>query len=100
MLFMSRWETLPEYRNSNFQAFSRLPDGDPVADGGNELQLIGRWHDLAGTSGVAIFECADPKAIAQWAIGWSTTTNIEITPVVDDAGAKAIGAALNQEAAL
>ena len=94
MLFMSKWETLPEYRSSNFQAFSRLPDGDPIADGDDRLQLLGRWHDLAGMSGIAFFSCDDPEAIARWEIAWSTTMDVQITPVVDDAGAKAIGAAL------
>ena len=33
-----------------------------------EVKLIGRWHDLAGFTGVAIAESDDPQAIATWVL--------------------------------
>lgn len=94
MLFMSQWKTHPEYRHSNLQAFAKMPVGDEIGDGGDELTLIGRWHGLDGISGVAIYECDDPEVLARWSLAWSTTMDIKITPVVDDEAAKFIGAGL------
>jgi len=94
MLFMSQWKTHSEYRHSNLQAFAKMPTGDEVGDGGDNLKLVSRWHSLDGCSGVAIFECDDPAAIARWSLAWGTTMDIEVTPVVDDEKIKAIGASL------
>jgi len=94
MLFMSKWATHSEYRHSNLQAFAKMVSGDEVGDGGEGLNLVGRWHGLDGTSGVAIFESDDPAAIARWSLAWSTTMDIDITPVVGDDAIKAIGASI------
>lgn len=58
------------------------------------MKLIGRWHGLDGTTGVAIYECDDPEVLAKWSLAWSKTMDIIVTPVVDDETVKLIGAAL------
>lgn len=94
MLFMSHYITHPEYRHSNLQAFAKMAVGDEAGDGGDGLKLVGRWHGLDGRTGVAIFECSDPKTIALWSMAWATTMDITVTPVVGDDAIKTIGAAL------
>ncbi|WP_298467925.1 DUF3303 family protein [uncultured Erythrobacter sp.] len=94
MLFMSHYVTHADYRHSNLLAFAKMPAGDEAGDGGDQLNLIGRWHGLDGRTGVAIFECDDPATVARWAMAWATTMDITLTPVVGDSEIKAIGATL------
>jgi hypothetical protein len=93
MLFISKWTIHPGQIKETYKVFSQMPAGDDVGDGGDKITLIGRWHDLAAGTGVAVFECEDPSAMAAWALNWSDGMDVEITPVVDDETAKAIGGA-------
>jgi hypothetical protein len=70
-----------------------MTEADDKADHGSNIKLIGRWHDLAQFTGVAIFESDDAAAIANWVLNWNSIMDAEVTPVVDDAEARAIGKA-------
>jgi hypothetical protein len=94
MKFLIRWENHPDKLHSALKAFSAMPAGDPVGDGGSKIKLIGRWHDLASGTGVAVCESDDINALSTWALNWNEVLDVDITPVVDDAEAKAIGATL------
>ena len=65
-----------------------MTDADDEADRGG-VKLIGRWHDLASASGVAICESDDAAAVQSWAMNWNSVLDPEITPVLDDDEAKA-----------
>ena len=67
---------------------------DPVGDGGEHIKLIGRWHDLAAMDGVAVCETDNIEALSAWALNWNHAIDVEVSPCVDDAEAKAIGSAL------
>jgi len=94
MLFLSKWRMHPGKAQEAYKVFSQLPAGDEVGDGGGKIRLIGRWHDVSGGTGVAISECDDPQALALWSLNWTMMMDIEITPVVADEEAKAIGKAM------
>ncbi len=64
---------------------------DDKADMGEKIKLIGRWHDLAHSKGVAIFETDDTEAIFNWALNWNSVLDLELTPVLDDAETRAFG---------
>lgn len=64
---------------------------DEKADLGDSMELIGRWHNVAGGTGVAIFESADPAVMANWALNWSPVLDAVVTPVLDDEETKALG---------
>ena len=94
MKFLIRWTNHADKRHEALKAFSAMPAGDPVGDGGDKIKLIGRWHDLAAFTGVAICESDDIHALSAWAMNWNHSLDVEIAPVVDDAEAKALGKAL------
>ena len=64
---------------------------DDRADMGEKIRLIGRWHDVAHSKGVAIFESDDTDAIYNWALNWNSVLDLELTPVLDDAETSAFG---------
>jgi hypothetical protein len=64
---------------------------DDKADMGEKIRLIGRWHDVAHSKGVAIFESDDTEAISNWALNWNSVLDLELTPVLDDAETRAFG---------
>ncbi len=93
MKFMVTWRVHDEHRGDALKAFSAMTADDDQADLGEGVTLIGRWHDLAGFTGVAIAESDDPAAVASWLLNWNPIIDIELTPVFDDAETRAIGRA-------
>jgi len=91
MKFMVSWRVHPKKRHEVFKAFSQMTAKDDEADTGKAIKLIGRWHDLAKFTGVAIAESDDPKAVARWALNWNSALDLEVTPVLDDKEARGIG---------
>ena len=94
MKFLIRWRFHTGKIQDGLTAFSGMPAGDAVGDGGDKINLIGRWHDLAAGTGVAICESDDIDALSTWALNWNQSLDVEIAPVVDDTEAKAIGKAM------
>lgn len=93
MKFMVTWRIHDEHRENAFKTFSNMTEADDKADHGPNIKLIGRWHDLAQFTGVAIIESDDPAAIANWVLNWNSILDAEVTPVVDDDEGRAIGKA-------
>ena len=69
---MLTWLLHIEKRQDALKGFSNMTPADDKADMGKNIKLIGRWHDLAGGTGVAIFESDDPVAMANWVLNWNT----------------------------
>lgn len=92
MKFMVFWRVHKDKRHEVMKGFSQMTPEHDKADMGNHIQLIGRWHDLAGFTGVAIFEATDPKAIAGWLLNWNSVLDVEyIVPVLDDEETREVG---------
>jgi hypothetical protein len=91
MKFMATWQVHEDKRHETLKAFSQMTPADDKADMGNKVKLIGRWHDVAGFTGVAIFETDDPEAIPAWLLNWNHSIDIEVTPVLDDEETRAVG---------
>jgi len=49
---------------------------------GNDVKMIGRWHDLTRGQGVAIFEPDNADALSRYALNWNRYMDIAL--VVDD----------------
>jgi hypothetical protein len=90
MKYLISWRVHDDKRHEALQAFSAMTPEDDQADTGDNLELIGRWHDLVGFTGVAICETTDPAAIANWILNWNQVIDCEATPVLDDAEARAV----------
>ena len=77
MLFISYYDIQPE---NIVEAMKRFTSGDPseeMPDGG---KLVGRWHNAAPTSGVAILEADSIEA----AMKWNDLMDISLDPAVED----------------
>jgi hypothetical protein len=61
------------------------------ADAGDGVKIIGRWHDVAGRTGVLIVESNDLAAVQRYIGRWNPYMDCELTPVVDDEEAATIG---------
>ena len=64
---------------------------------GDGVKLLHRWHDLVRGSGAAIFEVENAAAISAYSLGWSQFMDLDISFVVEDDEAKAIGRSLEFE---
>ncbi len=91
MKFMLLYKIHPEKRHEALKGFSQMSPDDDNADTGPQIKLIGRWHDVAHSKGVAIFESDDAAAIFNWALNWNAVLDLEISPVLDDAETRALG---------
>jgi hypothetical protein len=54
------------------------------ADAGDGVKIIGRWHDVAARTGVAIFEANNLAAVQRYAGRWNPHMDLTIAPVDDD----------------
>lgn len=91
MKFMVTWRVHEDRRHEALAAFSAMSEEDDEKDLGG-VKLIGRWHDLAGFTGVAIAETDDPAALQAWLLNWNGMIDIlETTPVLDDREAREVG---------
>jgi len=93
MKFMVQWRVFPELRHDVLKGFSMMSDDDLQNDLGDKIKLIGRWHDISRFEGVAICECDDPQAIANWALNWNNAMELETSVVLDDDEVRALGKA-------
>ena len=91
MKFLVTWEIHPGKIHGALDYFSQLTDEQEAENMGKDLKLIGRWHDLVSGSGVAIFETDSLQAVNAYALKWNENMDIQVTPVLDDEEAKALG---------
>ena len=57
------------------------------------VKLIGRWHGMSGF-GFAVVETTDAKALYAWVAEWAEFLPMQTTPVLEDADAGAVLAAM------
>jgi hypothetical protein len=93
MKFMVQWRVFPELRHDVLKGFSMMSDDDLQNDLGDEIKLIGRWHDVSRFEGVAICECDNAQAMANWALNWNNAMELETSVVLDDDEVRALGKA-------
>ena len=73
--------------------FSQMSDADDLADLGEGVKLIGRWHDVASFTGVAVVESDSASAVGSWALNWAGVCDLSVTPVLDDKETRAMARA-------
>jgi len=91
MKFMVKWRIHTDKRQAALAAFAQMTEEDDKKDRGDNIKLIGRWHDVSDGSGVAICESDDPMAMAHWALNWNSSLDIETRMVLDDDEVRAVG---------
>jgi hypothetical protein len=79
MLFLVQWTLTSDTRDAVQNRFKQT--GGPPPPG---VKVIGRWHSLSQSSGLAIAEASDPVAIGKWCQSWSDLLELDVMPVADD----------------
>lgn len=88
---MVQWRVHPDKRHEVLKGFSMMSESDLQKDLGGKIKLIGRWHNVSKFEGVAICECDDPHALANWALNWNNGMDLETSVVLDDDEVREIG---------
>lgn len=84
MKFMVTWKVPLNDRHQVFRHFGSMSEADLKAQVGPDIEMVGRWHDLARGTGVCILETENPEALARLAMTWNHGMNFDVTPVLDD----------------
>lgn len=53
-------------------------------DAGDGVTILGRWHELASRTGVAIVEASDASAVHRYVCQWNPHMDMDVAPVLDD----------------
>ena len=91
MKFLLTWKIHEDKRMDALQVFSQMTAEDDRAEMGPEIQMVGRWHNLANFTGAAVVESNNAAAVSAWALNWAPICNIDIVPVLDDEETRAVG---------
>ena len=83
MKFMVTWEVHPDKRADVLHAWASLTP-EERADVGEGVTMIGRWHNNAEYTGVAILETEDVSALYRYLGRWNTVMDMDVAAVLDD----------------
>ena len=79
MLFISSWRILPGHRDAVIERFASTGGRPPAG-----IKILGRWHDVADGTGVAISESDDLSAVTRWALEWNDLMEMHVRPALTD----------------
>lgn len=91
MKFMINWQLHEGKLHDTLAMFAQMDEHQEKSMMGDQVQLIGRWHDLVRGQGVAIFESESAAALSAYAMNWNQHMDLDISVVTDDEEARAIG---------
>ena len=79
MLYLSKYSWVPENRKAIVARFMETGGKPPPG-----IKLLGRWTDVAGGRGFAVYESDDPVAVGKYSYQWTDLMSMEIVPVMND----------------
>ena len=91
MKFLVTWSLHEDTRHEVLSMFAQMPADQEKQMLGDNIKIIGRWHDLVGGQGVAIFESDSIEAISAYSLNWNKYMDLDIVPVLDDDETREIG---------
>ena len=83
MKFLVNWSIGEENWLSVLKVFSSMTP-EQRADVGEDVKMIGRWHEPTSKTGVAIMETTNLAALNRYLNMWSPFMEVEVVPVLDD----------------
>lgn len=89
MLFLVEWSISSANRVPCWNNFGNMTPEDDLKDAGEHIKIVGRWHHLSGDGGVCICETDNAAALNSFMLNWSPVCDIKVSPVVEDAVARA-----------
>lgn len=93
MKFMVTWKIHQDKRMDVLKHWCSLNE-DERSFVGDDVKLIGRWHNEAEFTGVAIFETNDCAALYLYLMQWNPYMDLDIAPVLDDDESVEVGRAV------
>ena len=83
MKFMVNWSIGEENWLSVLEVFSSMTPKQR-ANVGEDVKMIGRWHEPTSKTGVAIMETTNLAALNRYLNMWNPFMEVEVVPVLDD----------------
>ena len=83
MKFLVSWSISQDKWIPVLKTFTSMSPAERL-DAGEGVEIVGRWHDAAARTGVAIFEARDLRAMQRYALRWNPYMDLTIAPVLDD----------------
>ncbi|WP_064609435.1 DUF3303 domain-containing protein [Photobacterium sp. J15] len=91
MTFLITWQLHQGKLHPTLAHFSQLTEQQDQEMMGEDIKMIGRWHDLVSGTGIAICESDNIEAVTAYALRWNNEMDISLQVVVDDEQARALG---------
>lgn len=88
MLFLVSWSISQNSRIQCWNVFGNMTPADDLKDTGDDITIVGRWHEMGGSGGVCVCECNNVNSLNSWMLNWAPICEISCVPVVDDADAR------------
>ena len=83
-LFYMRWKLHADRKSETSVYFASLTEEDHARDTGDNVTVVGRWHNLGNLSGHIIAEAPAADDIYKWAFNWSEEScDVEVVPIMD-----------------
>jgi hypothetical protein len=93
MKFMVTWRVHPDKRHEVLKHWSTLTP-QQRADAEPGVKIIGRWHNEAEFTGVAILETNAAAAMSLYLLQWNNVMDMAVAPVLDDEESAAVDSEL------
>jgi len=91
MQFLITWRVHENKRHDTLALFSEMSEKKEQSLMGDNVRMVGRWHDLVGCTGAAVYEADSAEDISAYALNWNRFMDLQISVVVDDNRAREIG---------
>jgi len=91
MKFMVTWKMHPGKLHDTLGLFSAMSPQEDEAARGDNIKMLGRWHDLTRGRGVAVFETENAEALSTYALKWNGVMDLDVSIVLDDDETRSIG---------
>jgi Protein of unknown function (DUF3303) len=91
MKFIVSWTVPQGAYNTAIARFLETGGAPPKS-----VEMLGRWHGMSSSHGVAIAETTDANALYLWQAQWSDLMPMSISPCLDDAEVGSVLASLSK----
>ena len=97
MKFLITWKMHEGKLHETLALFSQMTQEEEESLMGGNMKLLGRWHDLVRVTGAAVFEVDSAEDLTSYTLNWNQFMDLDISVVVDDDTARAIGSQIEIE---
>ena len=89
MKFMVSWKIHPEKWHEILNYWCSMTP-EERADAGPDVKIVGRWHNEAEKTGVAILESDSAAAVSAYLLKWNHSMDMDVGVVLDDEESAAV----------